>query len=218
MTRGFRLPPGGFLNYRQNIFCQLDIVSVTLVPLIQMEIVENNQSCGTDRRGFLKKLASAIIGAVVTLVPAAAGVALWLDPVRRKASAGGQLVRVARLSALPDDGVPRKFSVIASRVDAWNRSPETAIGAVYLRREKGERPRAFNVVCPHAGCFVDYMEEKRSYLCPCHNSTFALNGKINDPASPSPRGLDELTVELRGDEVWVSFQNFRPGISEKVPA
>ena len=206
------------MRQSQNFFCQLNIVSPTLVPLAQMEIVENNQSCCTDRRGFLKKLGSALIGAIVTLVPAAAGLALWLDPVRRKASTGGQLVRVARLSALPDDGVPRKFSVIASRVDAWNRSPETAIGAVYLRREKGEKPRAFNVVCPHAGCFVDYMEEKRSYLCPCHNSTFALNGKINDPASPSPRGLDELTTELRGDEVWVSFQNFRPGISEKIPA
>ena len=98
-----------------------------------MEIVENNQSCCPDRRGFLKKLASAIIGAVVTLVPVAAGLAVWLDPVRRKTNTGGQLVRVARLSALPDDGVPRKFAVIASRVDAWNRSPETAIGAVYLR-------------------------------------------------------------------------------------
>jgi len=194
------------------------MVSATLVPLARMEIVENKQSCCTDRRGFLAKLTSAIIGAIITLVPAAAGLAVWLDPVRRKTSTGGQLVRVATLSALPDDGVPRKFSVIASRVDAWNRSPETAIGAVYLRREKGEKPRAFNVVCPHAGCFVDYMEERKGYLCPCHNSTFALNGKINDPSSPSPRGLDELAVEVRNsNEVWVRFQNYRPGTSEKIP-
>jgi menaquinol-cytochrome c reductase iron-sulfur subunit len=175
--------------------------------------------CCSDRRGFFKKLATNVLGAIITIVPFAAGLAVWLDPARRKAVAGGQLVRVATLQALPDDGIPRKFSVIASRVDAWNKSPESAIGAVYLWREKGGKPRAFNVVCPHAGCFVDYVAERSSYLCPCHNSTFALTGSINDPGSPSPRGLDELEVEVRNaSEVWVKFQNFRAGVAEKIPA
>jgi menaquinol-cytochrome c reductase iron-sulfur subunit len=173
----------------------------------------------SDRRGFLKKLAANIISAVITLVPVAAGLGVLLDPARRKTQTGGQLVRVASLTALPDDGVPRKFAVVASRTDAWNRSPETVIGAVYLRREKDAKPRAFNVVCPHAGCFVDYMAARDSYLCPCHNSTFALDGKINDPKSPSPRGLDELEVEVRNEsEVWVKFQNYRAGVAQKIPA
>jgi Rieske Fe-S protein len=74
-------------------------------------------------------------------------------------------------------------------------------------------------VCPHAGCFVDYLDARKSYLCPCHNSTFALDGKVNDPKSPSPRGLDELEVEVRDNsEVWVKFQNYRAGISQKIPA
>jgi len=178
------------------------------------------ESCDCpERRGFFKKLASYVIGAVLTVFPFAAGLAVWFDPVRRKNGTGGQFVRVGRLSALPDDGVPRKFTVIASRVDAWNRSPETVVGAVYLRRTRGEKPRAFNVVCPHAGCFVDYLEPKNSFLCPCHNSTFALDGKINDPASPSPRGLDELEVQIRqNSEIWVKFQNFRAGVPEKIPA
>lgn len=183
-----------------------------------MEKIENRPCC-SDRRGFFKKLAANIIGAVITVVPFAAGLAVWLDPARRKTATGGQVVRVTSINALPDDGVPRKFAVIASRVDAWNKSPETAIGAVYLRREKGGKPRAFNVVCPHAGCFVDYAADKNSYLCPCHNSTFALDGKIDDPGSPSPRGLDELEVEVRKDSgVWVKFQNFRAGVSEKIPS
>ena len=184
-----------------------------------MDNVEKDQCCCSERRSFLKAVTINVLGAIITVVPFAAGLAVWLDPVRRKTKTGGQLVRVAALSALPDDGVPRKFSVLASRVDAWNRSPETAVGAVYLRREKGEKPRAFNVACPHAGCFVDYLEEKSGYLCPCHNSTFALNGKINDPSSPAPRGLDELAVEVRANgEVWVKFQNYRAGVAEKIPA
>ncbi len=183
-----------------------------------MQSIEPGPCC-QDRRGFLKKFAANVIGAIITVVPFAAGIAVWLDPARRKGSANGQLVRVATLTALPDDGVPRKFSVLASRVDAWNKSPESVVGAVYLRRDKGGKPQAFNVVCPHAGCFVDYVANRDSYLCPCHNSTFALNGKINDPGSPAPRGLDELEVEIRKDsEVWVKFQNFRAGVAEKIPS
>jgi Rieske Fe-S protein len=184
-----------------------------------MENAETKPCCAPNRRDFLKKLAANVLGAVITIVPFAAGLAVWLDPVRRKSKAGGQLVRVASLSALPEDGLPRKFPVRASHVDAWNRSPETAIGAVYLRREKGGQPRAFNVVCPHAGCFVDFNAARGSYLCPCHNSTFALDGKINDSKSPAPRGLDELEVEVRNEsEVWVKFQNYRAGVKERIPA
>jgi Rieske Fe-S protein len=89
---------------------------------------------------------------------------------------------------------------------------------VFLQSQGEDVPLAFNVVCPHAGCLVNYDPSGPGYLCPCHNSTFALDGKVNDPKSPSPRGLDLLEVEVReGDEVWVRFQNFRPGLKERVP-
>jgi len=103
-------------------------------------------------------------------------------------------------------------------VDAWSRTPNVPVGAVYLQRVGENKVRALNVVCPHAGCFVDYRPANGNYFCPCHNSSFALDGKILDPKSPSPRGLDELPVEVRnGTEVWVTFQNFRAGVHEKIP-
>jgi len=170
------------------------------------------------RRNFLKEACAIAIGAIVGLVPFASGLVVWLDPLRRKAG-GGEFVPVASLNALPEDGSPRKFPIIASRTDAWNKSPQTPIGAVYLRRTGEKTVAALNVVCPHAGCFVDYDVKANGYSCPCHNSTFALTGKISSPSSPAPRGLDELEVELRGDgQVWVKFQNFRAGEATKTPA
>ncbi|HVY70044.1 MAG TPA: Rieske (2Fe-2S) protein, partial [Verrucomicrobiae bacterium] len=104
------------------------------------------------------------------------------------------------------------------RQDAWNKFTNVPVGAVYLRRVGEKTVEAFNVVCPHAGCFVDFMPERKSYLCPCHNSTFGLDGKIQDAKSPSPRGLDSLEVELRdGGEIWVRFQNYQAGHHEKIP-
>ncbi len=170
------------------------------------------------RRGFLKQAGAILFGAVAGLVPFLSGLIVFFDPLRRKSQAG-QFVSVASLNALPEDGSPRKFAVIASRTDAWNKSPRTPVGAVYLRRAEGKAVQALNVVCPHAGCFVDYDSTARGYHCPCHNSSFALNGQINSPSSPSPRALDELEVEIRNEsEIWVKFQNFRAGEAKKTPA
>jgi menaquinol-cytochrome c reductase iron-sulfur subunit len=171
----------------------------------------------TRRRDFFKTVWAAVIGAFLGLVPLGAGLTVFLDPLRRK-TADSNTVWVTSLDALPDDGVPRKFPVLATRVDAWNRTTQVPIGAVYLRRTGERQIQAFNVVCPHAGCFVDYLSDRSHYLCPCHNSTFTVDGRIDDRASPAPRGLDSLAVELRnGKEVWVKFQNFQAGRPEKIP-
>jgi menaquinol-cytochrome c reductase iron-sulfur subunit len=170
-----------------------------------------------ERRNFLAKAAAIVVGGVVMVIPALAGLFVFLDPLRRK-SEGGGAVLVANLGSLPETGEPRKFSVLATKVDAWNRTPNVPIGAVYLQRLPGDKVRAFNVVCPHAGCFVDYRSKQNHYFCPCHNSSFSPDGKILDPKSPSPRPLDELPVEIRkGGEIWVKFQNFRAGVHEKIP-
>jgi len=173
---------------------------------------------GPDRRGFLKRFCAGFISIVLGAIPFGAGLAVFLDPLRRKAESEGA-VRVTTLDALPADGVPRKFLVLATRVDAWNKFKEVPIGAVYLRRTADGKVQAFNVVCPHAGCFVDFVPERGSYHCPCHNSSFAVNGEIQDKSSPAARGLDSLEVEVKAEkEVWVRFQNFQAGRAEKIPA
>jgi len=169
------------------------------------------------RRNFIKKACAIVIGAVVGFVPAVSGLMVFFDPLRRR-SQDGDAVHVASLNAVPQDGVPRKFSVIASHTDAWNRMPRVPVGAVYLRRIGEKQVLAFNVICPHAGCFVDYDPAARGYHCPCHNSRFALDGQIADPKSPSPRGLDELEVEIRDEhDIWVKFRNYRAGEKGKIP-
>ena len=159
---------------------------------------------------------AVILGVIAGLVPIGAGLAVIFDPIRRKAGANNA-IRVATLSALPADGVPRRFQVIANRTDAWNKYPEVPIGAVYLRRVGEKEVTALNVACPHAGCFVDFSSAKGLFLCPCHNSSFAVNGSISERNSPSPRPMDSLEVEIRnGTEIWVRFQNFQAGEKAKV--
>ncbi len=167
------------------------------------------------RRGFLAGIGAVAAAGLALVAPLWSGVRVALDPLGRS-SGEADLIPVAKLAAIPDDGIPHKFRVVTDRVDAWNTHRQLPVGAVYLRRS-GDSVEALNVVCPHAGCFVNVAADRSRFVCPCHKSSFDLSGAVNDPASPSPRDMDTLDVEIRGDDVWVRFQNFLPGRAEKEP-
>jgi menaquinol-cytochrome c reductase iron-sulfur subunit len=169
----------------------------------------------SERRGFLTRLGAVFVGGLVGLVPLASGLFVFLDPLRRK-TAQGRAIRVATTAALPEDGTPAQFPVIADRTDAWNRYPAEPIGAVYLRKA-GEKIECFSAICPHAGCFVGYNADAKQFRCPCHTSAFELDGTRIEP-SPSPRNMDTLALDekkLAEGEIWVQYQNFLTGKPEK---
>lgn len=167
------------------------------------------------RRGFLAKSLALLFGAAAGAVPVVSALAAFLNPLGQKSQAGKSL-RIASLETLPEDGTPRRFPVVMERSDAWNHFGQEPVGAVFLRRVAPDRVQAIQVICPHAGCYVDYDEANRQFYCPCHTAHFDLDGKRTDPVSPSPRDLDTLEVELKNtNEVWVTYQTFRTGTPEK---
>jgi menaquinol-cytochrome c reductase iron-sulfur subunit len=172
---------------------------------------------GENRRGFFGQALAVLCGGFALLVPAVVGVLAALNPLRQT-SQGGQFMRLASLDLLPDDGTPRKVPVIADRTDAWNRYPAEPVGAVFLRRT-GSEVQALQVICPHAGCSINFEGSGASgkFFCPCHSASFDPSGKRMDQTSPSPRDMDSLEVEIRNkNEVWVKFQSFGVGTPAKV--
>jgi menaquinol-cytochrome c reductase iron-sulfur subunit len=172
-----------------------------------------------DRRGFFVKAAAVAIGAVVALVPLAAGLLVFFDPLRR-GRAGVGFIKITTLDSVPDDGLPRAFPVVATRTDAWTFFPSEPIGAVFLRRKKGQAtPEALQTTCPHAGCMLDYLTADKVFQCPCHNSSFQIDGDIIQP-SPAPRPMDTLECKVVDEHgvknVLVRYENFHTGIAEKI--
>lgn len=178
---------------------------------------QTGQPAHPDRRNALTKLAALIVGGVITVVAPVAGLFTFFDPLRRKSETRG-LVRVATIGSLPANGEPRKLPVLDTLIDAWNRTENVPVGSVYVQKTGKDTVRVLNAVCPHLGCSVGINAAKNGFACPCHKSSFALDGKIADPASPSPRGMDELEAEVKANgEIWVKFQNFRKGTVDKIP-
>ena len=187
------------------------------------------QPAEAARRGFFKRALAAVIGALVIAVPGGAAVITALDPLLRGRKADAGFVPIAPLDAVPADGVPRWFQVIADRTDAWNKFQNEPLGAVYLTRtaDKPDEVIAMNALCPHLGCFVSYQASRDGFFCPCHRSVFQTDGDVVNP-SPAERALDRLETKIEtagpdGDEgeqsqrILVKFQNFRTGGKEKIP-
>jgi cytochrome b6-f complex iron-sulfur subunit len=48
--------------------------------------------------------------------------------------------------------------------------------------------------CPHLGCAPRWLSSERKFICPCHGSTFTIEGeRLQGPAS---RALERVKVEL----------------------
>src|SRR4051794_8729887 len=178
------------------------------------------------RRSFIVRFAAMVTGGIIALFPFAAGWGVITNPLRRsRGTSGGdesdeaKFVRVCPLDALPADGLPREFAVIADVSDAWTHAAARRIGAVYLTRSSKDPSKvtAFTATCPHLGCAVEFDAPKKQFECPCHKSGFAIDGK--QLFGPSRRNLDPLPVKLEdkagAKEVLVKFERFKGGVAER---
>ena len=186
------------------------------------------------RRSFLVKFLAGFIGTIVGLVPFVAGLAFFFDPLLRKKNGredepgsengvvkdtDGFIKMAITVDALPEDGTPQSFKVYDDKVDAWNKFLNVEIGTVWLRRDDQGKPVALSAICPHIGCSIDYRQSNQDFYCPCHTSTFDLDGKKSNPIPP--RGMDPLQVKLKSEEtgrtIWLKYETFRAANPQRIP-
>ena len=181
------------------------------------------------RRGFFVKFLAGALGIIVGAVPFVTGLLFFLDPLIRSGQGAsnrnvlggaekdedGFVNLKVSIDALPADGTPQAVKVHDDKVDAWNMFLNVEVGTVWLLRNKQGGVTAFNTVCPHLGCSVDYRQSNADFYCPCHQSAFGMDGgKLNQIP---PRNMDQLEVKVKDDKnVWLKYQNFRGATPEKI--
>lgn len=106
----------------------------------------------------------------------------------------------------PVSGEPATQSVVAAQASAVK--PNSGLvfkfgskPALLIRTPEGEL-QAFNAVCTHLECTVQYKADTSKIWCACHNGLYDLQGNVI--SGPPPRPLQRLVVNQRGDEVVVS--------------
>lgn len=110
---------------------------------------------------------------------------------------------------------PTKVDIVAPVIqDAWTAARDVVLGAAYIRRV-GNDLDARSAICPHLGCVIAFDRAQNNYLCPCHDSRFALDGaKLS---GPSERGLDSLPLSISNGRVLLTWERYKLGQSTKEP-
>jgi cytochrome b6-f complex iron-sulfur subunit len=136
------------------------------------------RDCQCDRRGFLTASGAAI-----------AGLAL----ARSTPARGQETHRVA----IPLDKVPPIKNVGGSVVIKVKDKP------LLLVRDTPGEVRAFDPICSHKQCVVQYQSAAHNLNCPCHSSQFSLDGKVS--RGPAKQALTVYPAAIEGDRIVVTL-------------
>ena len=173
-----------------------------------------------DRRKFLT-VATCALGGGLGLAVASPALRLLADPLGKlTVTSPTTPFDLGRPERFALGAPPQKIELIAPVVkDGWTAARDVLVGAAFVRRT-GPGPGdidARSAICPHLGCAIGYDPGKQTYLCPCHDSRFALTG---EPLSgPSERGLDDLPVQLdEAGRLKLTWIRYRLGSPAKEPA
>lgn len=137
------------------------------------------------RRRWLVRALEA--GVSATFVALLYPVARFLRPRPATASGAVEIVAPYRMNEL--------------RPDAQGRGPapfDFGGRPCLLVKTADNTVKAFNAICTHTDCTVEYRPDKGDIFCACHNGVYNLDGK--NISGPPPRPLQEYKVALRGKE------------------
>jgi thiosulfate dehydrogenase [quinone] large subunit len=160
----------------------------------------------TGRRAVITKGARGALvflaGAVVAGLDAAIGrligsatrpggvVALKQRPGAAGAGAGGGVATPPGHPIGPASGVP------VGGAAAFN-DPATGDTSLVIQPVAGAF-QAFDAICPHQGCTVQYFPSQKLFICPCHQSEFdATTGEVR--SGPAATGLTPITIGVGPD-------------------
>jgi menaquinol-cytochrome c reductase iron-sulfur subunit len=162
------------------------------------------------RRDALARWATWVLGSAAALLGFGPAVASIVGAAAEGRSQDGQLVPLGRLDALSAE--PRQLWLRGEVRDGWMRRTEE-LGTVWAVRE-GAGARVFSSICPHLGCAVGWDGAQARFVCPCHDSVFAADGRVL--SGPSPRALDQLQSRVDADgRVTCRWQRFAPAVARK---
>ena len=148
-----------------------------------------------DRRGFHLTIISgiwALIGAAISL-PAA----MYLMAVPRSKSET-DWTDVGEISSVPI-GKPQEVVFRRNRVDGWKVISEKNTAWVVRKSEK--ELIALAPQCTHLGCAYHYEQRTNEFVCPCHTSSFSLEGAVL--TGPAPRPLDRYEIRLNNKRLLI---------------
>lgn len=154
---------------------------------------EGAEATGQTRRTFYLAAIYAL-GAIIS-VALAIPTAVYLLVVPRTPKESGW-IDMGDIGDLMT-GTPVRRSAEQSRIDGWHAETETKVAWVVKTPEN--KILAFGPQCTHLACAYHPADGK--FVCPCHGSEFALDGKVL--MGPAARPLDQYQTRIENNRLQI---------------
>src|SRR5579872_2042795 len=158
-----------------------------------------SETASTDKTQTRRGFGYAVIYGLGALMGAAlaipAALYLFLPPKTRKQQSWVEAGDLNQLQA----GVPQEMTFRRIHADGWKIYSEK--GTAWVVKTAEGKVIAFSPICTHLGCAYHWDANKAEFVCPCHGSDFAIDGKVL--SGPAPRPLDRYEVKVENARVWL---------------
>ena len=151
------------------------------------------EPAGTTRRGFYAAAIYGLWGIITAALGLPALMYLLVPPRLRRQN---DWVDAGDFSQL-EPGTPVEMTFRRNRVDGWKVISEKS--TAWVVKLSKDQVVAYAPQCTHLGCAYHWEESKNELLCPCHNSLFAMDGKV--VSGPAPRPLDRYDVKIENSRL-----------------
>lgn len=147
-----------------------------------------------DRRTFFLTIIYGLWGLITSALAIPASIYLLLPPkLRRNETEWVEAGDIAKLKI----NSPVEMVFRRNRTDGWKILSEKSTAWVVKTSETDFI--ALAPQCTHLGCAYHWDERKNEFLCPCHTSTFSLDGKVL--TGPAPRSLDRYQHRVEDNKL-----------------
>ena len=152
----------------------------------------------TTRRSFYSAAIAGLGGLMTAALAVPAAAYLFIRPRSQKQS---DFVPAADLSQLTV-GKPEEVVFRRTRVDGWRVLNEKS--TAWVLRKDDQNVVAYTPQCTHLGCAYHWDEKENNFLCPCHTSTFSIDGKVLN--GPAPRPLDRYVTRIEQGKILIGTE------------
>jgi quinol---cytochrome c reductase iron-sulfur subunit, bacillus type len=149
-----------------------------------------------SRRTFYVSLINLLGAAIAAALAIPSAAYLLLRPKGEGQTKWIELGEVSKLKV----GEPEELVFKRQRVDGWQKVVEKA--SAWVVRTDQNQVVAFSPLCTHLGCPYHWEQSVKTFVCPCHSSLFAVDGKVL--GGPAARPLDRYVSKVEDGKILIT--------------
>jgi Rieske Fe-S protein len=159
------------------------------------QLTDGAEASGQTRRAFYLAVIYALGGIISLALAIPTAVYLLVAPRAPKDTGWIDAGDISQLTP----GTPLELTFQESRIDGWR--PETEKKTAWVVKTSDNKVLAFGPQCTHLACAYHWEMSQNKFLCPCHGSEFAIDGKVL--MGPAARPLDQYQTKIENNRLQI---------------